>query len=282
MPSRKAVLSLAVLLLAMAPLALGQGTYTQIDYPGATLTLVSGVNSAGDVVGGYVDASNNYHGFLLSDGVYTTIDDPDLPNAFAYGINDVGQIVGNDSSNSSYLYQIATQTFIPISFPGYGTFATGINNGGTIVGSLSGNLGFEYSNGDYQKILPHGSTHADLGGINNLGVAVGSCGTMKLGNNFLYSQEKYQPLHIAARDPSTAGINDSGTIVGVYYPSNKYGYLEGFVYEEGVLHPIVFPGAQQTYAYSVNDSGEAAGAFIDARGNGHGFTWTPPADAAKK
>jgi len=38
MTFRKAVLSLAVLLLATAPLALGQGTYTQIDVPGSLTT----------------------------------------------------------------------------------------------------------------------------------------------------------------------------------------------------------------------------------------------------
>lgn len=73
MTFRKVVLSCAVLLLAIAPLAVAQGTYTQIDYPGAAQTGVNGIDSAGDLVGTYPDASNTFHGLLLSNGTYTTI-----------------------------------------------------------------------------------------------------------------------------------------------------------------------------------------------------------------
>jgi hypothetical protein len=69
----KAVLSLAALLFATAPLALAQGTYTQIDVPGSILTFVSGIDTAGDIVGSYADPTSRRHGFLLSGGVYTTI-----------------------------------------------------------------------------------------------------------------------------------------------------------------------------------------------------------------
>src|SRR5271155_3497411 len=73
---RKAVLSLAVLLLTTAPLALAQGTYTQIDVPGSLETLGYGIDNAGDIVGGYLDSNDSYHGFLLSGGIFTTLDSP--------------------------------------------------------------------------------------------------------------------------------------------------------------------------------------------------------------
>ncbi len=44
----------------------GAFDFVSIDYPGATLTQAVGINSRGDVVGGYVDSAGKMHGFLLS------------------------------------------------------------------------------------------------------------------------------------------------------------------------------------------------------------------------
>lgn len=43
---------------------LSGGLYTTIDFPGAVLTTAFGLNSLGDVVGGYFDTSGGIHGFL--------------------------------------------------------------------------------------------------------------------------------------------------------------------------------------------------------------------------
>jgi probable HAF family extracellular repeat protein len=62
---------------------------------GTNGTAVSGVNSAGQIVGYYFDGSTRIHGFLYSGGTYTTLDDPlGIRATFASGINDAGQIVG--------------------------------------------------------------------------------------------------------------------------------------------------------------------------------------------
>jgi len=42
--------------------------FVSIDYPGATFTQAVGINSRGDVVGGYKDAAGNMHGFFLTQG----------------------------------------------------------------------------------------------------------------------------------------------------------------------------------------------------------------------
>ena len=111
MPFRKAVLSLAVLLLATAPLALAQGTYTQLDPPDSDcFTFVFGIDSAGDIVGDYYDTSGSEHGFLLSQGVYTILDYPGGLTS-PYGINDVGQIVGSayvGTQDVAFLYDVLT------------------------------------------------------------------------------------------------------------------------------------------------------------------------------
>jgi hypothetical protein len=42
------------------------GTYSQIDYPGATDTFVHDINNLGDIVGTYFDADGVQHGFFAA------------------------------------------------------------------------------------------------------------------------------------------------------------------------------------------------------------------------
>jgi hypothetical protein len=44
------------------------GNFIAIDYPGSIDTHVFGINSWGEIVGSYVDKSNNIHGFLARPG----------------------------------------------------------------------------------------------------------------------------------------------------------------------------------------------------------------------
>src|SRR6266568_3120308 len=71
-------------------------TFTTIDVPGAGVTGVYGINSAGEMVGYYGSDSNdpNKHGFLLSGGNFTYLDYPGAYSTFAFGLNDSGLIVG--------------------------------------------------------------------------------------------------------------------------------------------------------------------------------------------
>jgi probable HAF family extracellular repeat protein len=76
-----------------------------------------------------------------------------------------------------------------------------------------------------------------------------------------------------------AAINDKGTIVGTYpvSPSDAI----GFVYHNGVVQQLAFPGSDVTYAQAINDSGQVAGLFYDSQGLPHGFLWTPPSAPQK-
>jgi hypothetical protein len=90
-----------LLLIASVPLALAQGTYTQIDVPGATGTSGRGIDTAGDIVGSYLSGASDV-GFLLSGGVYSTIKYPGSELTFLFGINDNGQIVGSEFGVGSF------------------------------------------------------------------------------------------------------------------------------------------------------------------------------------
>src|SRR5436309_14507340 len=80
-------------------------TFTPIDvpFPGAFNTRALGINARGQIVGIYLDSSEEQHGFLDDQGVFTTIDVPfpGVKYTEPQGINDRGQIVGTYSYTST-------------------------------------------------------------------------------------------------------------------------------------------------------------------------------------
>jgi probable HAF family extracellular repeat protein len=126
----------------------GGGLYAQIADPhaGAYGTIAYGVNSQGEVVGIYWDASNVEHGFLLNGGQYTNVDDPSGYNGAAYGINDSGQIVGGYNVYSSQGYdgqgvgclRNPGGQYYTVNYPSAVTDADcGITSAGQIVGNYA-------------------------------------------------------------------------------------------------------------------------------------------------
>src|SRR5437773_299056 len=115
---RKTLCFLAAFMTTFVPPTVAQGTYTQIDVPGASFTSCQGVDTAGDIVGFY-GASDNEYGFLFSGGSYITIAYPGATGTQLTGINDMGQIVGLTYSPSQigFLYDVVTQSFTTISYP---------------------------------------------------------------------------------------------------------------------------------------------------------------------
>ena len=102
-------------------------------------TLAYGIDTAGQVVGGYVDSGQNRHGFLLSGDVYSTVDVPGAAdNVSALGSIAAGHIVGvSGDANSVYggYLRNAAGAFSPIGFPGADeTDPIGINALGVITG----------------------------------------------------------------------------------------------------------------------------------------------------
>ena len=70
------------------------GTFSNVDFPGATWTQAIGVNDAGQIVGDYLDAASVEHGFVSSAGTFTAINFPGATSTAAAGINAAGDIVG--------------------------------------------------------------------------------------------------------------------------------------------------------------------------------------------
>jgi probable HAF family extracellular repeat protein len=284
MSPRKTVLLATILLLACTPLTLAQGTYTQIDFPGASMTEATGINTAGEITGLYEDSTGG-HGFLLSGGVYTTIDYPGAQDSYLYGINDNGQIVGL-AEPVGFLYDINAQTFTAISYPGAAfTFPVAINNTGTIAGFFQqqkGNhfltAGFELTGSTYTEVGPLNASATYPWGISASGELVGYAYIARTLTyvDFSFAQSKFRQMTIPnATFPLVYGTNPEGSaVVGSYEPIAG---ITGFIFRDNTLLPLSFPASITTEAYGINDARQVVGYFIDQNDATHGFLWTPPA-----
>jgi probable HAF family extracellular repeat protein len=288
--SCKTIFSLATLLLTTAPLVMAQGTYTQFDVPGALGTVGIGIDTVGNIDGFYFDANGNTHGFLLSGGTYMTVDYPGGTNTQLLGKNDKGQIVGvalpqGASAYSGFVYDVMTQTLSTMSRSGATqTSPFSINNAGLIAGTLyysssQQTVGFELVGSKYVAIKPPGTELVHAAGISASGVVEVTAYSPTV-ENFLFSHGKYQSLSIPdAPGAELVGISSAG-VVGSYEPSS--GGTAGFLYQNKILTTLQFPGSTFAQAWSINDAGEVVGYFADSGDIQHGFTWEPPADAAKR
>ncbi len=282
----KAILRSALFVIASVSLAIAQGTFTTIDYPGADSTSVFGVNSNGDLVGEYFDTAGQ-HGFLRSQGVFTTIDVPGTTSTGVTGINDLGQLVGVDSAGDGFIYDRNTQAFTILRYPGSQlTSPAGINNAGVIVGTIQQaspftDNAFILQNGQFAVIAVKGSQSSFATGINGNGDIVGdfmdSSGAYE---SFVLSTGELRKLGVPGVPSAIIiGMNDNNVAVGVYEPSSGMVPQAGFVYSGKKFQGLViFHRTAFSYAACVNDSGIVAGYYVGVDGNSHGFVWTPSSD----
>ena len=155
-------------------------TFTSVDPPGSTSTDAMGVNSSGQVIGGYTNASGG-HGFLMKAGAFSSIDFPGASDTSASGINDTGQIVGRYVENGQHGFLLAGGSFTTLDFPGLlNATPSGINNLGQIVGSIpnknnSGHsYGFVQNGNSFTSFTFGGSLDTWADGINDSGSVVGT------------------------------------------------------------------------------------------------------------
>ena len=120
------------------------GDFKTIDVPGAVATFVLGINNRGQMVGSYIDAAGDYHGFLRHRrGAVTTLPefpgaDPRMGGTQPGGINDRGRIVGlaYDAQGGSRGFLVERGELTPIDATPDAVFTRplDISNQGRIVG----------------------------------------------------------------------------------------------------------------------------------------------------
>ena len=139
--------------------------------------------------------------------------------------------------------------------------AEDINNHGQITGDSKNPAGefraFIYQNGVMSDLGDLGGDFSFGNGINDNGVVVGTADT---GSNEQFSQRGaiFESGSVTALAPSQlrspSAINNSGTIVGINFTTNR-----GFVYANNVLTEIGALGGYQSAARDVNASGQVVG-----------------------
>ncbi len=85
-----------------------QGSFTPVSYPGASVTVPSGVNNAGVISGSYfigpisVNPPSPSHGFVWQNGAYTAFDVAGASSTTINGMNEAGHVTGcyTDSSGT--------------------------------------------------------------------------------------------------------------------------------------------------------------------------------------
>jgi uncharacterized membrane protein len=237
-------------LLGVTSSALGRGTFTVIDFPGASYTKANGISPSGNIIGDYaatLTGSGPHHGFVLSrDGVFTTIDYPGATSTFAWGVNSHGDIVGTYTfaDNVSHIFVMSANQFsangqfiaiddLPAALS---TVLIAIHaiHGGEIVGTYQSadkvGHGFVMSDGQVTTVDgPGGPTFTDVTGIDSRGEIVGRYMVNGVTHAFLLSGGQYNTFDYPGATNYTAAtaISPNGDLVGVYRDANNvsHGFL---------------------------------------------------------
>jgi probable HAF family extracellular repeat protein len=219
--------------------ALKGTSYQLLDLAGAQASVVTGINTSGQMVGIYEDATAATHGFLDNSGVLTNIDDPDaaVGQTDVLDINDGGEIVGFYTDTANVMHGFFTTdsgvSFSNVDFPGaVSTQAVGVNSAGEIVGTwtdaTSNTHGFSLMGGVF--------TTFDF------------------------------PLALST---TAFGINDAGEIAGFFSDATTE---HGFVYSDGQFTQIDVAGASSVELTRIKNNGRITGIYIDSTNEVHGLT----------
>jgi hypothetical protein len=201
-----------------------------VVFPGASQTIVNGINDAGQMVGSYI-AGTVEHGFTLtlSGSVFASIDYPGAARTRAVGINNAGDIVGCYTLDPLKLcdsgFLLSGGTFTPIAYPGaVNTDPTGIADTGEIVGGFNDGLG----------------------------------GFIRIGTTYV------QLTNPQATSLRAWGINNLLTIAGELRQAPLAS--RGFVLKDSTFNTITFPGGQEMIARGINAAEQVVGQFLILRG----------------
>jgi uncharacterized membrane protein len=276
--------------LSLLPFAAGATyVFNTINYPGAVLTDVRGINNSGQIVGyASLDGVNSFS-FSYQGGVFTVLPAPPVFEASAHGVNDAGVIVGSladpagTETGTAFIFNAGTYALF--SRPAWpATFARAISNTNLVIGysfddATSNSVGFIYDPfaSSFTDISIPGSFLTIAQSMNTAGQVVGSAVLPGGARGWLRESSGALTLFQIGSLPTRArGINDMGVITGFITVGASPGTNQGFVGTSAGFETLMVPGSDHTFGESINNAGQVAGLFETSGGTvTHGFIATP-------
>jgi hypothetical protein len=258
---------------------------------GVSMGLSAARGTAGMAETGAASTSGSGAGPRQATWRFERVDDPADPTfTQVMGVDNGGRIVGVSGSGADtthpkrgFAARAPFAAFAARTVPGAAqTQAVAINNSGMTVGfsvdPAGVNTGFVESHGRFTTVVdPQTSTahpFNQLFGVNDHGVAVGICDDARgLARAYRYDTAgaRFTPITLPVRADSViaTGINDAGDVSGVYTSRQT---SKGFRLDHtGAFRSLSFGGHTGTQALGINRAGQVVGAYLDARGQAHGF-----------
>lgn len=277
------------------------------DFPGAASSVITGINSAGRVIGVYTlpnmttTGPRGSLGFTVFNGTYTQIGDSTLCRpagrclVFISSINSWGVIAGTFSADVDFpgiFYQtaIGPRGFVqPPGFPNTAVLTlAGLNDLGEVAGCyFDSNVqlnAFIQIGGIFRNVslpIPNASG-ACARGLNNLGQLTGDLvtGTTTFTRHgFVLTGNHAKLIDIPAdwdydgESISPLRINDLGIVIGTY--NDTSGNAHGFAVNGENVAKIDFPGAIATRPVAINNRGDIVGSYDIATTNPVGVQTLP-------
>jgi len=158
---------------------LSGSSFTSIVHPNAVWgTTLTGINRYNSIVGWYLDANENPHGFKrYSNGSFRTLQfNSGTVDTIPNGINDFGTIVGWYNTQHGFIFH--NNAWATLNYPNASpTELKGISNNGVIVGinhSTQQGVSFLYANGTFKIIKIPNSFLTNVSSISAMGLIAGT------------------------------------------------------------------------------------------------------------
>jgi uncharacterized membrane protein len=280
-------------------------TFSTIDYPGSSATVLYRIDNSGRIVGNYgpgVGELFGTYGFLLHQGTFSPVNFPGALATAPFDLSPLDDVVGVfvDAGGNSHGFVLQAGTYTQVDAPGAvgNTNLFAINRRRQIVGCTFASsppyyTSFLLDRGAFTTLPQYpGSLGTCADDINNSGDIAGTwvrpdtdqtLGTFLLsGGTFTDLQAPLQgttncdlvnPFFFQYCNTLVGGLNDRGVMVGAYTAND--GTAHGYLLRKGVWTTIDFPGAAATQLVGINDLGQIAGYYYDSGGALHGFVATP-------
>jgi hypothetical protein len=264
-------------------------TYTTINFPGATATLlVGGPNPQGTSVGIEITAGVQHGIVVTAAGVFTVIDPPGSTLTAPNYITAEGLVVGNfeDANHVNHGFILNRGRYVTFDIPGaLATVLSGANSSGEMTGfTCTSDPTCEAppyesftisSRGVVTRFNPFGAPSSFASGLNPQGIVVG---TYTDSSGVTHGYELEHGAFTSNDFPGSlltfnGGINAEGAIVGFY--TDAANVTHSFLRSHGDYTSFDPPGATYSNAGGINASGVIAGFYLDSANVAHGYIRKP-------